>query len=67
MKNERGSAPPSPSVNDIQFEQLYVYWREEGLAASEARLLALFQYTGGNCFRLLDLDGNVTYAPRPEA
>jgi len=64
MTDERGFAP---SIQDIEFDELSVYWIEEmGLTPWEAKVLALYQYTGGNAFGLTDLDGNYNYAPRGE-
>jgi hypothetical protein len=64
MTTERGDAP---SPTHIEFENLIVWWVEQGIALPEARLLAFFQYTGGNAFGLVDCLGQVYYAPRPEA
>lgn len=63
--SERGFAP---SVADVEFEQLWVWWaREYGLDLTSAKWLALYQYTGGNAFRLIDLDGRTNFAERGQS
>lgn len=65
MSDKRGDAP---SAADIAFEDLWIWWAENyGIEPVSARWLALYQYTGGNAFALLDLDGKINYAPKPVA
>ena len=63
MRDQRGDAP---SRTDIEFEELCVWWAEEyGFADPVAKRLALYQYTGGNCFALVNMFGEICYAERP--
>jgi hypothetical protein len=63
--HDRGFAP---TIVDAEYEQLWMWWvHTYQISHTCAQWLALYQYTGGNAFGLVDVDGRYHYAPRGEA
>ena len=54
-------------TNEMEFESIWMYWVEVyDFAPDAAKILALYQYCGGNAYSLVNLSGELTYTPRPE-
>ena len=58
-------APKTTGI-DLDYDDLWVFWVEHyDLSPSSAKWLALYQFTGGNAFGMVDFSDVYKYAPRP--